>query len=279
MTNRIRGVRLANHRLNPAEAEVWLAVHAEQPADILEIRGRLMGPRCPYASTVEIAYPLRPLPPGGAAEGFQVRALIPEPSLWEPQSPFLYFGPVELWQDGSRVDQVQVSHGLRVLQLTPQGLRVNGRPLALHGVRRATLTEDEARALHDRAVNLVLADVRAETAGLWDIADRFGLLMLGRLHSAADLALALRLRGHASVLGWLLCCELLGQPWLALAELRAAGLIGAELEAPAEALPEEVAFVVQSAPLAGPQAWPALVVGHAAPANGAAAARLGHVEP
>ena len=274
MNNRIRAVRLVDQRLNPAEAEIWIALQPEQTADQLELRGRLMGPRCPYASTVEIAYPLRPLP---TAMGFQARALIPEPSLWEPQTPFLYFGPVELWQDGQRCDQVQVSHGLRTLHLGPQGLRVNGRPLPLQGVRRETLTEAEARTLHDRGVNLVLTDVRQETVGMWDIADRFGLLMLGRLRQAADAALALRLRGHASALGWLLCCELLGPPWLALAELHETDWIGAELEGPVEALPEEIKFVVHSATLTGPQPWPAIVVGDPRQRDSAEAV-LGRIE-
>jgi hypothetical protein len=276
MDNHIRAVRLANHRLNPAEAEVWVSVQPEHAADTVEVRGRLMGPRCPYATTVEIAYPLRPLPAPLDAAGYQARVLIPEPSLWEPQTPFLYHGPVELWQDGRRLDQVQVSHGLRTLQLTPRGLRVNGRPLTLRGVQRDALTEDEARTLHDRGVNLVLAEVREETMCSWDIADRFGLLMLGRLRTAAGVALAARLRGRASVLGWLLCGELL---WPALPELRTLGLIGAELEAPAEALPAEVAFVVQPAALVDSQARPAIVVGAEAPHNGGAAKRLGYVEP
>ncbi len=279
MNPRIRAVRLANHRLNPAEAELWVALQTEPDAAAVEVRGRLMGPRCPYAATVEIAYPLRPLPAAlGAAGGYQARILIPEPSLWEPQTPFLYDGPLELWQDGRRYDQVRVSHGLRVLQIGPPGLRVNGKPLPLHGVRRETLTEDEARALHDRGVNLLLTDVRDGVTQPWDVADRFGLLVLGRLRTAADVAAALRLRGRASVLGWVLCGELLHPPWLALAELRTAGLIGAELEAPAAALPAEVAFVVQRATLTGPQAWPALVVGGNGAGGEAAPGLLGRIE-
>jgi len=90
MNNRIRAVRLVDQRLNPAEAEIWVAIQPEQSSNHIELRGRLMGPRCPYASTVEIAYPLRPFPATvGVPAGFQARVLIPEPSLWEPQTPFL----------------------------------------------------------------------------------------------------------------------------------------------------------------------------------------------
>ena len=79
------------------------------------------------------------------------------------------------------------------------------------------------------------------------------------------------------MLGWLLAGDLVRPPWIALAELRTAGWIGAELEEPVEALPAEVAFVVQPAALTGPQAWPALVVG-AAGAGADAAAVLGRIE-
>src|SRR5919201_1885533 len=134
MNNRIHQLEVRDRSTVPAEAEVWITVVPEQVTPATEVRGRLMGPRCPYASTVEVAYPLRPLPrPGATGPGLVRRVLIPEASLWDPESPFLYQGPVELWQDGQRCDQVTVSHGLRTISLGPRGLRWNGRPLALRG--------------------------------------------------------------------------------------------------------------------------------------------------
>jgi hypothetical protein len=77
-----------------------------------ELRGRLMGPRCPGVSTIEIAYPLRPL----SAEGntLTARVLIPEPNLWTEATPFVYEGPVELWQDGQCCDATRVTVGLKL---------------------------------------------------------------------------------------------------------------------------------------------------------------------
>src|SRR5262245_59390094 len=126
MPNRIHHVEVTNRRLDPVEAVVEVTVVAERPAQDAEVRGRLAGPRCVYAETVEVAYPLRPAPgPHPSA-----RAVLPEPCLWDPQSPFLYEGTVELWEGGERVDQVKVPFGLRDLRLGMTGLRVNGRPLA-----------------------------------------------------------------------------------------------------------------------------------------------------
>jgi len=72
-----------------------------------EVRGRLMGPRCPGISTVEIAYHLRRVEPAA----YQV--LIPEPTLWTPDRPYVYEGPVELLQDGVKTGAMTVSVALK----------------------------------------------------------------------------------------------------------------------------------------------------------------------
>src|SRR5687768_8525338 len=99
MSNAIRRVVVRDRSLSPSGAELWVTVEAESDAPGAEVRGRLMGPRCLYASTVEVAYPLRPFPrhPEGLPP-LTRRVVIPEPSFWDAESPFLYEGPVELWE-------------------------------------------------------------------------------------------------------------------------------------------------------------------------------------
>src|SRR5262245_50368134 len=119
MENRIRTVRVLDARLDPVEAEVWVTVEPERLTSTTQVRGRLMGPRCPYSTTLEVAYPLREHSRQYESEGpprLTLRAIIPEPGLWDPQSPFLYQGPLELWQCDQRCDQVQVRHGLRLVR-------------------------------------------------------------------------------------------------------------------------------------------------------------------
>src|SRR6266852_987779 len=119
MTNRILHIDLRSHSTIPAEAEVRITVVPERLTPTTEVRGRLMGPRCLFANTIEVAYHLRPLPPGSPTTpgALVLRAIIPEASLWEPECPFLYEGPVELWQDGQRCERVMVRHGLRTVAL------------------------------------------------------------------------------------------------------------------------------------------------------------------
>lgn len=207
MDNRIVEIEVRDRCLMPAEAEVWVRATVEHPTPTTELRGRLMGPRCPYANTVEVAYPLRPLPPGQTPEASALvrRAVIPEACLWEPESPFLYQGPVELWQDGQRREQRIIRHGLRSFQLGERGLRINSRPLTLRGQRIHECTDEEALILRQAGCNLLVAPVREDTLPLWERADRLGFLMLGIV--ASDKALSPRrlemLSRQPSCLGWL----------------------------------------------------------------------------
>lgn len=93
-------------RLSPALAEIIL--RAEGPG---ELRGRLTGPRCPRATTIEIAYSLRPYPNSDAECAAQV--LIPEPVFWEEEFPYVYGGPIELWRDGKKIGEQWFEVGLR----------------------------------------------------------------------------------------------------------------------------------------------------------------------
>jgi hypothetical protein len=115
MSNRIRQTRVEVLRATPAEAEVWVVAEMEEVTPTTELRGRLVGPRLPGRTTVEVPYPFRP-PPGPAAGPpgtLVVRVLIPEPNLWTEAAPFVYEGPLELWQDGRRCEVVTISVALK----------------------------------------------------------------------------------------------------------------------------------------------------------------------
>jgi hypothetical protein len=242
--NRIRSVTWLDRSPAASGAEVWITVTPEHLTTATEVRGRLLGPRCPYAQTVEVAYPLRPLRrQGEGPTALTRRVVIPEASLWEPECPFVYEGAIELWQDDRCVDRLQVRHGLRTLALTPAGLRLNGRPLALHGGFARSGSGADALAWRRRGWNLLVVDVTVAAASIWDLADRFGFLVIGRLPDLAETTLTLssNLATHPSSLGWLL-------PPGAPATLPA-WRIGAVLVR-GEAPPSGIAFVAGGAELA-----------------------------
>lgn len=209
MDNRIRQIKVRNGQLIPAQAEVWITVVPEHYTPTTEVRGRLMGPRCPYSNTVEVAYPLQTPPRGHTPPGtpeLTMRVVIPEASLWEPQCPFLYQGPIELWQDGQHCDRITLSHGLRSLQLGKRDLLVNGRPLMLRGRYITSFSEEDGVRLHQAGCNLLLAPVEQNTLSLWEKADRLGFFMLGRVRDDSEetLRYLTMLSHHTSCLGWLI---------------------------------------------------------------------------
>jgi hypothetical protein len=272
MSNRILQLQVREHSLDPAQAELWIAVSAEHVTPATELRGRLAGPRCLYAATVEIGYPLRPFSrrPYGL-EGLAARVIIPEPSLWEPQCPFVYQGTVELWQDGARCDQVLIRRGLRQVTLGRGGLRVNGRPLALRGRSVDGCDEKQIAALRRANYNLLLATTMECLSELAPLADVYGFLVLGALketeQAASDLARALA--DHPSFLGWFLKAPWTRRDADAIARLRggSGALVGVELaERTAGAPPEGVGFIVcgagVAAELGGPgETRPLLLLG------------------
>lgn len=100
-------------RLSVEVAELQIqAKFADDPGTGAELRGRLMGPRCPGMSTIEIAYAVKPIA-NESSNILLARVIIPEPNLWTEKKPFTYWGPVEVWQDGAMVHSQQVEVGLR----------------------------------------------------------------------------------------------------------------------------------------------------------------------
>lgn len=233
MENRIRQIRVSDGQLIPSQSEVWIRVVPEIETETTDLRGRLMGPRCPYSNTVEVAYPLAKAPPShvpfGNMPGLIRRVIIPEACLWEPESPFLYQGPIELWQEGQCCDRVKISHGLRYFLLKEDGLRLNSRRLMLKGRAASVLTDDEAWMLRQQGYNLLIVPVQADTLPVWEQADRLGFCVLGRVMDKSDGALRylFELKDHASCLGWII--EEGNHP--ALSEFPPKTLIGLDCEA------------------------------------------------
>jgi hypothetical protein len=208
MNNRILSVEVRDQILTPASAEVHIVVRTESRTAQTALHGRLMGPRCLFSSTVEVAYPLRQLSLVGRpdADELVARVVIPEGSFWDPQSPFLYGGPVELWEGDRRCDVVQVRHGLRQLRWGPRGFSLNGQPFAARAKElTSACSNDEAMQLRQSGYNLLLVPLTEPLAPVWDTADSVGFLVIGRLIPDDPDALNRigRLRHHPSCGGWL----------------------------------------------------------------------------
>jgi beta-galactosidase/beta-glucuronidase len=111
MSNQLRNVTAQIRKLSPVEAEIWLTIEAEAMTPSTEVRGRVLGPHCPGISTVEVSYPLKPLPNDPSLTR---RVAIPDPNLWSAEKPFVYTAIIELWQDGQACDRRELEIGLRM---------------------------------------------------------------------------------------------------------------------------------------------------------------------
>jgi hypothetical protein len=251
MSDSATSIRKHIVRLTPAEAELRFLVTLAGPAAGLQVRGRLMGPRCPYASTVEVAYPLRELEREqnhAGSTSILLRSVIPEPSMWDPESPFLYSGPLGIWRGNELLEQQMQQIGFIGWGLGTRGLRVNGKYLDLQATVIKELNPELATQLREQLFNCVVVEVSDAASSTWDLADRFGFFVLGRITRNEEWPIARRLEGRPSSLGWIL-----NQPALSGLKPRAfegtsytgsAPLIGLEVEQTPEQPIAGVSFLV-----------------------------------
>jgi hypothetical protein len=157
-------------RLTPFEAEIEITA----PGAAVEFRGRLMGPTCAVTTTIEVAYRVR-----------NNRLIIPEPAWWDPQSPFLYHGPIELWRAGENSEAARIQIGLRHTAVVGDRIVHNGRPVELNSKPIETVDESTLRAARNAGLNAV--EVPASLAEkACAIADRIGLFVIPAGPAAID---------------------------------------------------------------------------------------------
>jgi len=98
---KIVGLAIEQTRLSTAEAELRVTVTADEAVPDAAIAGRLTGPLCPHAETVQLAYPLKML----SGMPLSARIIVDEPNLSTAAMPFRYDGVVELRVGGTVVDR------------------------------------------------------------------------------------------------------------------------------------------------------------------------------
>ena len=228
MNAAIDSIQVLERRLGIADAELWIVGPPE-------MSGRLAGPKTRYASTIEAPFYLQKIPNPAAPSGAQ-RVLIPEPSLWSPETPYLYEAKLDLGAMG----KVRFNLGLRRLTWTKEEFRINGGRVELKAVQRSTLEEADALALREAGINVVFVPVSQPS--VWEVADRVGLLVIGEVGHQFDLAL--RLRRHPSVLGWMIDPRIPSEESLAFKK-SSGGFLGFR-STPGENAPPWIDFVVDA---------------------------------
>jgi len=126
----------------------------------------------------------------GAVAVTRVRAYVPEPALWNVDTPNLYTAEVEITGEGI-VDRHVESFGIRTLRLDPtHGLRINGQTVKLRGacihhdngvLGAAAIGRAEERRvelLKDAGFNAIRAAHNPLSQAMLDACDRVGMLVM-----------------------------------------------------------------------------------------------------
>jgi hypothetical protein len=177
--NQLNWVHVKRLSVSTEEVEVWLQVHAQKITSGTEVRGRIVGPRCLYAKTVESVAPLRSVVgrSGDQAE-LIARTSFAAPGFWEPRNPLLYRVVVELWQDEQRCGVSGFDLGFRTIEMLPNSVSVNQKPLSLQGMSHLPQSPEDASVRRQAGYNLVLAG--KGQWNWWVRANPMGFLLLER---------------------------------------------------------------------------------------------------
>lgn len=174
------------------------------------------------------------LTPGGTST-VKDKITIPEPQLWDTQTPNLYLAVVVIQQDGQILDTHETPFGVRKAEfIANDGFHLNGKRVPLQGVClhhdlgaigaafNTRAAERQLQILKEMGVNAIRTSHNPPASELLDLCDRMGLLVVDEFSdcwklpkrsndyselfpdwSEADLrALVRRDRNHPSVILW-----------------------------------------------------------------------------
>lgn len=151
-------------------------------------------------------------------------AVVLNPDLWSPETPYLYKVLTEVQNDGKVIDHYETTFGIRTAQVTKEGFLLNGKLYPIQGTSNHQdfagvgvavpdkINEYRIRLLKEMGCNGYRSAHHPPTPELLDICDRLGMLILdeNRMLSSTqegreDLrTLILRDRNHPSVFMWCL---------------------------------------------------------------------------
>lgn len=141
------------------------------------------------ASVAHGTAPLTILP--GSSATAHLRIHVPEPSLWDVESPHLYEAVTHVSLDGAILDEDRTTFGIRSLQLdSERGLRINGRTVNLRGacihhdnglLGSAAIARAEERRveiLKEAGFNAIRSAHNPLSSAALDACDRIGMLVV-----------------------------------------------------------------------------------------------------
>jgi hypothetical protein len=147
--------------------------------DGLTLAGRLRGPTCAYAHTLQTTLHLADRGPGPS---LLAEAYVLEPSFWTPDLPHLYRAEVELSRGGEVIARAERPFGLRPLGVIGRKLMFEARRWVLRGVLANEAATSDLETWRASSAAIVIPN---PSDALCDEASRLGVLLVAEL-TAAD---------------------------------------------------------------------------------------------
>ncbi|MEU5154166.1 glycoside hydrolase family 2 TIM barrel-domain containing protein [Glycomyces sp. NPDC021274] len=184
------GPRITTPDIDADRAMVEIAVpvdHRGLSAETVSVRTELLDPAGLVVAGTSAPITVR----AGTTGVARHRLLVPEPQLWNVDTPHLYSAVVRLEQDGTVLDERRNSVGIRRLQLDPvYGLRINGVSTKLRGAcihhdngllgaaAVARAEERKIELLKAAGFNAIRSSHNPASSALLDACDRIGMLVM-----------------------------------------------------------------------------------------------------
>ncbi|HWA97289.1 MAG TPA: hypothetical protein VG713_02305 [Pirellulales bacterium] len=118
--------------VNSAEARIY--VRAAASAAGVRVGGRIVGPFCEYARTLQTSVRLVDR---GDHGGALAETVLPDPCFWTPELPFLYRAEIELTRDATTIAAGTRTFAIRRLATQGDHLSFDGRRWVLRAVDRS----------------------------------------------------------------------------------------------------------------------------------------------
>lgn len=123
-------------------------------------------------------------------EGSCVELDVPDAALWSDEAPNLYTCRVSLQEDGAVVDEAVETFGIRVIEWSPKGFRINGKDTLLRGgcihhdngiLGAATYAESEerrVRIMKEVGFNALRSSHNATSKAMLEACDKHGMYIM-----------------------------------------------------------------------------------------------------
>lgn len=193
------GVFVTTPEISPERAKVdlrvWLENRSGRAARIV-VRHEIVPRTEPSRILARTEMPVRLIPPGRELD-LQTQLEIERPALWDLASPQLHLARTSVVVDGTVVDTVETSFGIRRVEIHPaNGITLNGRPLRLNGVCHHSDIGPLGTVVNIRAIERQLEILRELGANairgahnplapeFLDLCDRMGFLVIAEAFDA-----------------------------------------------------------------------------------------------